>query len=68
MEIRAGDIIVAERVADIMSNYGYAEIDEEKAVDLAALLCAFLHSEGVRTCPEEAEKYAREAGIYIVSP
>jgi hypothetical protein len=67
MELRAGDIIVAERVADLMSNYEYAYIDGKSVVDLAALLRGFLSSEGVPTCPEEAERYARKAGISFQS-
>jgi hypothetical protein len=67
MELSTGDIIVAERVADLMANYEYACIDGKTVIDLANLLCAFLCGEGVQTRPEAAEKYAREAGIAVVN-
>ncbi|WP_157411545.1 hypothetical protein [Actinoplanes rectilineatus] len=65
MELSAGDILVAERLADLMSNYKYAFIDGSGVVDLAVALCSFLRSEGVQTSPEEAEQYARTAGIAL---
>jgi hypothetical protein len=68
MELSAGDIIVAERLADIMSNYDYACIDGKTVLDLAVSLRDFFRSEGVKTHPEEAERHAREIGISLLNP
>jgi hypothetical protein len=64
MKLSAGDIIVAEGLADLMSNYGYAFIDGETVVALATSLCEFLRSEDVPTHPDSAEQNARRAGFF----
>lgn len=68
MELCAGDIFMAERLADLMSNYDYAFIEGTTVVDLAASLRDFLRSRGLQTHPEGAEMYAREAGIALLNP
>jgi len=67
MKLCEGDMIMAERVADLMSDYGYAYFDDEKTVDLAAWLCEFWLREGIQTRPDKAEKYASDAGIIFLS-
>ena len=62
MQIYKGDIIMAERVADLMADYGYAVFGDEKAAGLAASMGEYLLGEGVQTNPEEAEKFFQKSG------
>ncbi|GAA1624684.1 hypothetical protein [Actinoplanes couchii] len=68
MELSAGDIFMAERLADLMSNYDYACIDGSTVIELAASLRDFLLSKGVQTSPAGAERYVREAGVVPLNP
>jgi hypothetical protein len=51
---------IADSVADLMAEKGYAFVEEEHREDLAIALQSFLESAGITADPEHASNHYRE--------